>query len=250
MSRTGSLLITGANGGIGLETVRQLVHMENGPQHIFACCEELDNIKDLQQIQDSSQDCLIHIIKLDVTDIDVIHKVRDQVQSIVKGNGLNTLINNAGINTHRNFDDLTAETMLLEYNVMVVGTMLMIKAFLPLIKTAAERSTIKGMAWNKAAILNTSSKFGSISLNRGIHMSYAASKAALNHLTTSVSIHVKDFGILCTVLHPGWVKTNMGGQDAPVDVEDSVKGLLEVYRKLDIEATGRFIDFQGIEIPW
>ncbi|KAK3607068.1 hypothetical protein CHS0354_027930 [Potamilus streckersoni] len=250
MSRTGSLLITGGNGGIGLETVRQLVSMENGPKYIFACCESLDNIKDLKQIQDNSRACHIHILQLDVTDKDSINRAKEQVQYIVQENGLNTLINNAGLNSSRNFDDLTAEIMMLEYNIMVVGTMMMIKAFLPLIKTAAERSTINGMAWNKAAILNTTSQFGSISLNRGIHMSYSACKAALNHLTTSVSIHVKDFGILCTVLHPGWVRTDMGGSNAPLSVEESVKGLLDVYCKLDIESTGRFIDFKGVEIPW
>ncbi|KAK3607564.1 hypothetical protein CHS0354_011100 [Potamilus streckersoni] len=74
--------------------------------------------------------------------------------------------------------------------------------------------------------------------------------AALNHLNKSISIHVKEFGILSTVLHPGWVKTDMGGQNAHLGVEESVKGLLDVCLKLDSESTGKFFDFKGKELPW
>ncbi|KAK3607563.1 hypothetical protein CHS0354_011099 [Potamilus streckersoni] len=203
MSRAGSLLITGANRGIGLETVRQLVATETGPKTIFACCRNPENAKDLKLIQQGSGACPVHIIQLDVSDNDSINSARDIVQSIVKDHGLNTLINNAGVLINRNFDDLKTAEMMSEYNIMVVGTAMVTKAFLPLLKKAAECSTIKGMAWNKAAILNISSLLGSISLCSGGYISYGACKAALNHLNKSISIHVKDFGILSTVLHPG-----------------------------------------------
>ncbi|KAL3856647.1 hypothetical protein ACJMK2_011375 [Sinanodonta woodiana] len=250
MFRTGSLLITGANRGIGLETVRQLVAMESGPKIIFACSRNPESAKELELIQRNSGTCQVHILQLDISDNDSINTARDKVESIVKDSGLNTLINNAGVCRNRSFEDLIAAEMMSEYNTMVVGTAMVTKAFLPLLRKAAERSTIKKMAWNKAAILNISSLLGSIALNTGLYISYGACKAALNHLNRSISLHVKNSGIMATVLHPGWVKTDMGGPSAPLEVEESVKDLLKVFLKLDSESTGKFIDFKGEEIPW
>ncbi|XP_060605571.1 C-signal-like [Ruditapes philippinarum] len=103
------------------------------------------------------------------------------------------------------------------------------------------------MSCSKAAIINISTGVASITENSsgGIYP-YRASKAALNMITSNLSLDLKSDGILCTAIHPGWVKTDLGGPNALISTEESVKGMMPVLEKLRGDAeSGKF--YHGVK---
>ncbi len=96
-----------------------------------------------------------------------------------------------------------------------------------------------------------SSAMGSISgIDRGGDYAYRSSKAAMNALTRSLSVDLKERGIPVVALHPGWVRTDMGGSHARLSVEESVRMMREVLAEVGFDDTGRFLRFDGGEQPW
>ena len=92
---------------------------------------------------------------------------------------------------------------------------------------------------------------GSIAANEaGGHYAYRSSKAAVNAVMKSLSIDVKAKGVIVVLLHPGWVKTDMGGQSAPLTPQRSVQGLRTVIAGLRLEQSGKFLSYDGSTIPW
>ena len=79
---------------------------------------------------------------------------------------------------------------------------------------------------------------------------YRSSKSGLNQVVKSLSIDLKAYGITVVSLHPGWVKTDMGGANAPVSIDESVEGMIRVIETTDIADTGKFLNFRGRELPW
>ncbi|XP_053905267.1 uncharacterized protein LOC128848980 [Malaclemys terrapin pileata] len=154
------------------------------------------------------------VLSVDVTDPNSIKAAVQRVEEHVKGHGLNLLINNAGIARMTTMENENAETMAIVYLTNTVGPLLVSQEFLPLLKKAAQQSTQTGLSCRKAAIVNMSSTAASIALVTSWELlpdpSYRCSKAALNMITRCQSLEYKDYGILCTSIHPGWVKTRMG----------------------------------------
>ena len=100
-------------------------------------------------------------------------------------------------------------------------------------------------------IVNVTSQLGSISRKRsGGRYSYDGSKAALNMFSRTLAFDVIDDGIITIVIHPGWVRTDMGGRGASIGVEESAAGILNVTEKLTKKDVGRFLAWDGAEIPW
>ncbi len=92
---------------------------------------------------------------------------------------------------------------------------------------------------------------GSIAQNvNGNYYVYRASKSALNAITKSLAIDLKRRGITVISMNPGWVRTDMGGEQAPLDVISSVRGMREVIERVDIKSTGGFLGYDGGEMPW
>lgn len=107
------------------------------------------------------------------------------------------------------------------------------------------------MSVNRAAVINMSSILGSIGSNtEGGLYSYRASKSGVNAATKSMSIDFKNDKILCVAMHPGWVKTDMGGKNAPLDVESSCQKMIETICALDESNNGTFVQFDGKTLPW
>ena len=79
---------------------------------------------------------------------------------------------------------------------------------------------------------------------------YRSSKTGLNQAVKSLSVDLKLHGITVVSLHPGWVKTDMGGPNAPVTIDKSVKGVVNVIDTTDIKYTGKFLNYDGMELPW
>jgi len=125
---------------------------------------------------------------------------------------------------------------------LVVNTIapyLLAQAVLP----AAERT--------KGKLIAITSKMGSIADNSsGGFLAYRTSKAALNAAWRNLALDVRGRGIVAAVLHPGWVQTRMGGSSAPLEPEESVRGMREVIQQLGPEHSGGFFGYDGGPIPW
>lgn len=247
--RVGSLFITGASRGIGLEFVKQLTELPQPPKHIFATCRNPDAAEELRQL--ASKHPNVHLHKLDVRDYASYPVVVDWVGSHLEGQGLNVLVNSAGIAHWQGFDDVTREHMLDCMETNAVVPLMMAKAFLPLLKKAANAGGSTGLSCARAAIVNFSTRMGSIDDNTsGGSYAYRTSKTAQNMVTKSMSVDLKPMGILAVSLHPGWVLTEMGGPNALIDAATSVSGLLKVMEGLNDDSVGRFISFKGEIVPW
>ncbi|NXF00491.1 DHB2 dehydrogenase, partial [Menura novaehollandiae] len=150
----------------------------------------------------------------DVADPASIKAAAAKVGEHLGGSGLNLLINNAGISKLTSVDTETSEDMIEIYTTNTIGPLLLGRAFLPLLKKAAQGSPGSGLSCSKAAIVNMSSSAGSIEdvylWDFGQVVSYRCSKAALNMLSKCQSLAYREHGVLCVALHPGWVQTDMG----------------------------------------
>ncbi|CAH2006879.1 unnamed protein product [Acanthoscelides obtectus] len=205
---------------------------------------------ELQEIANENKN--VHIILLDVTQTETFPNFASQVEEIVKDDGLNVLFNNAGCSpksTRINF--VNTEQLVDTYLVNTVAPILLTKALLPVLKKASEVNKDLPLGSSRSAIINMSSILGSISANdNGGLYPYRCSKAALNMATKSLSIDLQKDGILVTALHPGWVKTNLGGPGAPMEVESSVKGCMEVIRHLSEKHNGALYQWDGKKLEW
>ncbi|XP_026712739.1 uncharacterized protein LOC113484521 [Athene cunicularia] len=252
-----SVLVTGANRGIGLGLVRHFLEMLNPPGWVFAACRDPKGQR-AQELQNlASKHPNLVIIPLEVSDPSSIKAAAARVGEHLGDSGLNLLINNAGIVKLNSLDTETLEDMTQVYTTNTVGPLLLGQAFLPLLKKAAQGSQGSVLSCSKAAIINMSSHGGSITSSFGWDqlqvISYRCSKAALNMLTKCQSLGYRQHGVLCVALHPGWVQTDMGasaGHTPPVTVDASVGGMLKVLSSLSEKDTGTFLDWEGKVVPW
>ncbi|XP_063168777.1 C-signal-like [Candoia aspera] len=250
-----SVLVTGSNRGIGLELVQQLVEMPEPPKHIFATCRKPDGPRGKALEELANKHTNIHVIQLDVEDHSSVKAAVLAVESCLGGKGLNLLINNAAKNSKRFLlEAVEQQDMLSVYNTNVVGPTLVVKEFLPLLKKAAKETATEELACKRAAVINISSLIGSIGQIFDVLVppvyAYSASKAALNMVTACLTLELKKDGILCTSIHPGWVKTDMGTEEAPLTVQNSVQGILKVLASLSSSSAGTFLDWEGNSVSW
>ncbi|KAM7396110.1 hypothetical protein PAMP_019179 [Pampus punctatissimus] len=260
----GNILVTGTNRGIGLELVKQLAEKTGEDTHIYACCREPEGssaktLKDLTAQYAGK----ITIIKLDISDEASISAAAQDVSKQIGAGGLNLLINNAAINKPATPAPLSAtgkKDMMEVYETNVVGPFLLTKMFVQLLQTAAERGSLEndkddGMSCRRSAVINISTVISSIEkCPETFHVAqmypYRTSKAALNMLTRCQAEEFKIHNILVTSIHPGWVRTEMGGEGAPLSTQDSVLGMLSVMSSLRSKDSGMFVDWEGKSIPW
>ena len=228
---TSTVLITGANKGIGLEYARQ--YAQAGWQ-VYACARELLKATALQALaRDYPQ---VTVLTLDVSQPKAIMQLAQQLEAVQ----LDLLISNAGVYPDSQVGRVDAEDWLRAFQINTMATYYLLEAFLPHLK----RST-------QAKVIAMTSKMGSIDDNgSGGEYIYRSSKTALNMLVKSLSIDLRPAGIVLAALHPGWVRTDMGGPNGLIDVQTSVSGLRQVIAQLDLANTGRFIAYDGQSIAW
>uniref|UniRef100_A0A8B9V698 C-factor n=1 Tax=Anas zonorhyncha TaxID=75864 RepID=A0A8B9V698_9AVES len=243
------VLVTGSNRGIGLELVRQLAASPQPPQHIFATCRDPDGPRGKALRELSAQHPSIRLVQL--VDLPSIRRAVQVVESCLEGQGLNLLINNAGIGSHATLPETLKRVCINRAWVSLC------QEFLPLLEKAAKGAQKTGLSCSRAAIVNVSSKVGSIGHWgpwRGAHGVVLAwpclFQAAQNMVTRCLAAELRDKGLLCTAIHPGWVKTDMGTEQAPMTVERSVQGILAVLGSLSQETSGAFLDWEGNSLPW
>ncbi len=223
-----TLLITGANRGIGLALLRSFA--ADG-WRIHACCRQPDKAKALKAVEGD-----IRLHRVDVTDgLRVAGLARNLADEAI-----DLLINNAGIYGPRTgFGGTDYDDWL---KVLAVNTL----APLRLVERLVEHV---GRSERKL-VVNVSSRMGSISQNSGGAYIYRSSKAALNAVTKGLSADLAGRGITVVAVHPGWVQTDMGGTGADIPVETSAAGLRRVIDGLTSKDSGRFLNHDGEEIPW
>merc|ERR1712035_267227 len=141
------------------------------------------------------------------------------------------------------------------FNTNVMGPMCITKEVLPHLRAAAKASGMSGMSTSKAAVINLASYLASMEKVKPQYtifpaLSYRISKAGLHMLTLCASEEMKKDEILFSLLLPGWVRTDMGGQEGQLDAAESVQGMLSVMASLTEKQNGAFLDYKGDTIPW
>ncbi|XP_044515358.1 C-factor-like [Gracilinanus agilis] len=223
----------------------------------MSVCPETDSawVQELREL--AAQHSSVRILPLDVENSASIQEAFVSVKDQLAGSGLNLLINNAGKAVSLSFHTESEESMHQLYHIHVVGSLKMSQTFLPLLKKAAQMGPQDSLSCNRAAVINISSTAGSftelLGWKFGPSLSYRCSKAALNMLTWCQGLLLKEEGILCIAIHPGWVQTDMGNYRnflAPIKKEDSVQGMLKVFSTLSEKNAGYFFDWEGKELCW
>ena len=224
-----TVLITGANRGIGLEFVRS--YAADG-WVVHACCRYPDKAKELKAIKNS---VLTH--RLDVTDgLQVAGLARELAETPI-----DLLINNAGIYGPRTgFGETDYDDWLEVFKVNSQAPLRMVERFVEHIAKS-----------DRKLVANISSRMGSIGENSsGGSYVYRSSKAALNMVTKSLSLDLAGRGITVVSFHPGWVQTDMGGSGATITAVESVKGMRKVIAGLSQKDNGGFFNYDGTPIAW
>lgn len=224
-----TVLITGANRGLGLEFVRQ--YLSDG-WHVIATCRNPDSAENLNALVGN-----IVVHELAVDDDSAILRLANELS----GQHIDVLINNAGVmGTKHGLGDLDSEMWADVLRVNVIAPLKVSEAFVDHVAS----STLK-------KIVTVSSKMGSMADNTsGGSYIYRSSKAGVNAAMRSLAHDVAPKGIVSCILHPGWVRTDMGGANGLIDAPESVSGMRAVIDSLDSEKAGRFWNYDGKEIPW
>jgi len=242
-----SVLITGANRGIGLGLVHRFLERPD-VKLLFATCRKPENADGLTSIDDPR----LHTVVLDARCDKSIEAACNQVSTVVGDKGLNLLINNAGI-LYDTPPDLpmrfeTNETI----DVNTVGPLIVSQVFLPLLMRAAEQSSCTEMGIKRAAVINITSDLGSIADNFGSpinagrsSLAYRISKAGLNQVTKTLAIDWKKYNILVAGIHPGWVRTDMGTNEGKLSKEESAKGIEQTASGFTAKDSGGYFEWTG-----
>jgi NAD(P)-dependent dehydrogenase (short-subunit alcohol dehydrogenase family) len=226
-------VVTGANRGIGLELVRQL--LARG-EVVEAACREPAQALDLRGLP-TRPGAELRIHKCDVAS-------DESVAAFGKALGegpIDVLVNNAGVlGKMEGLEELDLADALRTYDVNALGAIRVTRAVLPRLRLGRARK-----------IVHISTKMASIADNTsGGAFGYRMSKTALNMASRTMALALRGERILSVVVNPGWVQTDMGGPGAPTSVTDSAKGILLLIEKLRLEDTGEFWDYRGSKIEW
>jgi NAD(P)-dependent dehydrogenase (short-subunit alcohol dehydrogenase family) len=222
-----TILVTGANRGLGLEFVRQL---KAKGHRVIGTARRPSEAPELGKLADK-------VIGLDVTDLASI----EALAGPIGGEGVDWLINNAGISSQtKSVATMDAADLRKVLEVNAVGPIMVTKALLALLRKGTGKK-----------IVNISSQLGSIANNTGgSSYAYRASKTGLNQLTVSLANELRPMGIACVMAHPGWVQTDMGGKEATLTPEVSVRGLVSIVDQAELSMSGRFLNYDGNPLPW
>ena len=229
-------LVTGANKGLGLEIAKQLA--ERGYTVLLGAREDKAQAP-AKELADNGMNVVP--VRLDVTSLQDITNAAAMIAD--KFGKLDALVNNAGIMNEKDGAS-TAETLRATYETNVIGAFELTRHMLPLLKKSAA-----GRIVNQSSILGSLENVSSGGAAGWLNPGYCSSKAALNMLTVVLAQQLKDTNIKVNAAHPGWVKTDMGGQNARLDVGEGAKTAVDLAT---LGADGPSGSFQhlGKTLPW
>lgn len=230
-----TVLITGSNRGLGLEWVQ---HYALKRWQVLATCRDPELAKDLKQLAYQFPNIVIH--PLDITHADQIAVLAKTLSGVP----IDVLINNAGVYfekwaqdslTHINYPDWEES-----FRTNCLGAVRVTENF------------YKNVAMSeKKLVVAITSHMGSIADITNPHdYAYRSSKAALNAAMKGLSLELKQYAVGVLLLHPGWVKTRMGGDNAPLTTKQSVDGMAQLVSNFALATTGQYYRYDGIQMPW
>ena len=229
-----TVLVTGANRGLGLEFARQ--YAAEG-WRVIAACRAPDAAQELQELVAQSGG-RIHVLAMNVTDTASVRAAA----AVLKGEAVDLLLNNAGVGGPPGQQlgnlDYAAWARVLDTNTL--GPMRVVEALL------------ENVAQSKLKrVVTITSAMGSIADNlSGGRYAYRSSKAAVNIVMKSLSVDLAPRGITCLVVHPGWVRTDMGGSGGKLTPAESVRALRSLIESIKPEDSGKFLNYDGKPYPW
>ena len=228
-------VVTGANRGLGLEFTRQLLARGD---RVVAGCRQPGHADALTELA-AAHPGHLHVAPLDVAD----ERSRAAFVAEVAAShpAIDLLVNNAGVlPAGERFGHLEAEVLEHTLRVNTVAPLMLAQALAPLLA--------KG---NRPRVFNVSSRLGAMALAEQFGTpSYAISKAALNMATVQMAHALAPLGIDVLAASPGWVRTDMGGDKAPVTARESVHDMLEMLERRQDLGAGEFVDRSGTPLPW
>ena len=228
-----TILITGANRGIGLKLSEQFA--EDGWQ-VLACCRNPADAGELQALSDRGLAIEVHA--LDVTNYEQMAALSDQLAN----RPIDVLLSNAGIYGSKgaSFGEIDAQEWRQVLEVNTIAPLMLVQAFVEQVAASQQK-----------LVAVISSKVGSIADNTsGGSYIYRSSKTAVNQVVKCLSIDLADRDISVISLHPGWVQTEMGGPNAEISTDESVSGLKGILQTAGLAQSGHFIEYDGSSIPW
>ena len=228
-----NILITGANRGLGLGFAKKCLKKN---VHVLATVRDIKGSKELLALKERFPD------NLEIFELDLLKKKAGYTLANFLGDRpIDVLINNAGVgSTDQHFRAVSPKPWLEVLKVNLIAPLIVTQAIIDNVKKGSDKK-----------IYFLSSQLGSIADNTsgGMYI-YRSSKTGLNQIVKSLSVDLKPQGITVVSLHPGWVKTDMGGPNATVSIDESVGGMIRVIETTDIKHTGKFINYDGRELPW
>ena len=231
-----TVLVTGANRGLGLEFVRQL---KQAGHTVIGTARDPGSAGELTELLANAPD---RVEQLDVDSEESAAALAERLTDGGQPVPIDVLINNGAVSGHRGaLAELDIAGLADDLRINAVGPMRATKHLLPNLRAGETKQ-----------IVSISSQLGSITnANGGSSYGYRASKAALNMLNKHLSVELKNDGFTCLVLHPGWVQTRMGGDQAPLTPPESIAGILKVIGGAAPEThNGAFLDYKGETLPW
>lgn len=225
-----TIAITGANRGIGLALSR--LYVARGDR-VIALCRSPERAESLQRLAEATG--RVQLVRIDLADPRAIAAAGGQIEG-----SIDLLINNAGIFPagDQSFAGSDPDEWMDALRVMVIGPFLVTRALAP------------HLAAPGGKVGFVSSAVGSSAWPYGDHYAYASAKAASNRVVRGLAADLHERGILTVSLHPGYVRTDMGGPDADISAEESAEGCAAVLDRLSPEMSGGFFDWTGEAHPF
>jgi len=228
-----TVLITGTNRGLGLEFVK---HFLGRSDTVIATCRDSSNATELQALAANNEN--LSLKNLDVSDEQSMAAFATEL----KDTPIDVFINNAGVYGPRdaNFGNVGSSEWEQVIRVNAIAPMLLTQLIIGSLRQGTDKK-----------LVYVTSKMGSIDDNKGGgSYIYRSSKTALNSVVKSLSVDLASEGFSVAVVHPGWVRTDMGGPNGLIDVQTSVGGMLAVIDGLSPDNAGEFFNYDGSLIPW
>jgi NAD(P)-dependent dehydrogenase (short-subunit alcohol dehydrogenase family) len=232
MSKT--VVITGANRGIGFELIK--CYLAAGDWKIIATCRSPQSAEQLHALADLSRGSL-EILPLDVSDGSSVSNFAQQIGDQT----IDLLINNAGVigGEAQSLGEIDYQEWMETLAINTLGPVRVTEAILNNIKQS-----------DNGKIVSISSQLGAMQYQTIGRFAYNSSKAALNRCVTLLANQLRADKIAVATYHPGWVKTDMGGDAADISPEESAKGLFQCFEGLTMANTGKFFKWNGEPHVW